>query len=67
MRPLLEPRKAVLLGAFALLLEIAAILPPIDDATDTNATLHYTQHGVLFTGGLMMGIALRDLLVRGRR
>jgi hypothetical protein len=64
---LLTPRNAVLLGALGLLLEVLAILPPIDDATATNATLHYTQHGVLFIGGLMMGVALRDLLIAGRR
>jgi hypothetical protein len=67
MRPLLKPRSAVLLGGLALLLEVLAILPPIDDAVDRNATLHYTQHGILFLGGLMMGVALRDLLVTGRR
>jgi len=64
---LLTPRNAVLLGALGLLLEVLAIIPPIDDATATNPTLHYTQHGVLFLGGLMMGVALRDLLVAGRR
>ena len=67
MRTLLKPRTAVLLGALALLLEILAILPPIDDATESNATLHYSQHGVLFIGGLLMGVALRDLLASGRR
>jgi hypothetical protein len=66
-RTLLSPGKAVLLGALGLALEIGAILPPIDDATETNATLHYSQHGVLFLGGLMMGVALRDLLAAGRR
>jgi hypothetical protein len=64
---LLTPRTAVLVGALALLLEVLAIIPPIDDATATNATLHYTQHGVLFIGGLLMGVAIRDLLVAGRR
>jgi hypothetical protein len=64
---LLTPRTAVLVGALALLLEVLAIIPPIDDATATNPTLHYTQHGVLFIGGLLMGVAIRDLLVAGRR
>jgi hypothetical protein len=67
MQTLLKPRTAVLIGGLGLLLEILAILPPIDDATDTNPTLHYSQHGVLFLGGLLMGIALRDLLASGRR
>ncbi len=66
-RTLLGPRAAVLLGALAVLIEVVAILPPIDRATDTHPTLHYTQHGVLFLGGLLMGVALRDLLVAGRR
>jgi hypothetical protein len=66
-RTLLEPRTAVLVGGLGLLLEVLAILPPIDRATATNATLHYSQHGVLFLGGLLMGIALRDLMVAVRR
>jgi hypothetical protein len=37
---LLTPRNAVLLGALGLLLEVLAIIPPIDDATATNPTLH---------------------------
>ena len=67
MQTLLKPRTAVLIGGLGLLLEILAILPPIDDATGTNPTLHYSQHGVLFIGGLLMGVALRDLLASGRR
>ena len=67
MRTLLAPRTAVLLGGLGLLLEVLAILPPIDRATATNSTLHYSQHGVLFIGGLLMGIALRDLMVAVRR
>ncbi len=67
MASLLKPRTAVLLGGIGLLLEVVAILPPVESATDANATLHYTQHGVLFSGGLLMGIALRDLLATGLR
>jgi hypothetical protein len=63
----LEPRTAVLVGGLGLLLEVLAILPPIDRATATNPTLHYSQHGILFIGGLLMGIALRDLMVAVRR
>jgi len=65
-KPLMSPRVAVLVGALALLIEIVTILPPIDEATETNATLHYTQHGFVFLGGLLMGLALRDLIVTGR-
>ena len=63
----MEPRTAVLVGGLGLLLEVLAILPPIDRATATNPTLHYSQHGILFIGGLLMGIALRDLMVAVRR
>ena len=27
----------------------------------SNATVHFTQHGLIFVGGLLMGWALRDL------
>jgi hypothetical protein len=64
--PLLSPRAAVALGALGLALQVLALLPFIDDNVDTNPTLHYTQHGVIFLGGLLMGVALRDLLVQGR-
>ncbi len=62
----MSPRTAVLVGALGLLLEIVTILPPVDEATETNATLHYSQHGLVFLGGLLMGLALRDLIVTGR-
>jgi hypothetical protein len=65
-KPLMTPLVAVLVGGLGLLLEIITILPPIDRATETNATLHYTQHGLVFLGGLLMGLALRDLIVTGR-
>ena len=64
--PLLSPRLAVALGAVGLLLQVLVLLPPVDRAITTNPTLHYTQHGVIFLGGLLMGVALRDLLVAGR-
>ena len=64
--PLLSPRAAVALGALGLALQVLALLPFVDDNVDTNPTLHYTQHGVIFLGGLLMGVALRDLLVQGR-
>jgi hypothetical protein len=64
--PLLSPRAAVALGALGLVLQVLALLPFVDDNVDTNSTLHYTQHGIIFLGGLLMGIALRDLFVAGR-
>jgi hypothetical protein len=56
-----SPRRALLLGAFGFLLEVALISPWVDEAADTNSTVHYTQHGLIFVGGLLMGWALRDL------
>jgi hypothetical protein len=64
--PLLSPRGAVALGALGLALQVLALLPFFDDNVDSNPTLHYTQHGLIFLGGLLMGIALRDLIVQGR-
>jgi hypothetical protein len=59
--PLMPPRSALLVGVFALLLEISLITPWVDDAADSNSTVHFTQHGFIFIGGLIMGWALRDL------
>ena len=59
--------RALVLGGLGLLLQVVALLPPVDDAVDSNAAMHYLQHGIIFTGGLCMGIALRDLLMMSRR
>jgi hypothetical protein len=59
--PLLAPRSALLVGIFALVLEVSLITPWVDDAADGNSTVHFTQHGLIFIGGLIMGWALRDL------
>jgi hypothetical protein len=69
--PLLTPRQAVLIGAIGLVLELVLITPWVDDLADRNATVHFTQHGLIFLGGMVMGWALRDLrltaLLTGRR
>ena len=70
--PLMSPRSALLVGVVALVLEIALITPWVDDAADSNSTVHFTQHGLIFVGGIVMGWALRDLrlsslLAAGRR
>jgi hypothetical protein len=59
--PLLPPRSALYVGIFALVLEVSLITPWVDDAADGNSTVHFTQHGLIFIGGLIMGWALRDL------
>jgi hypothetical protein len=47
----------VLISAF---LEMLLILPVVDRLADRNPTIHFTQHGLIFVGGVLMGIALRD-------
>ncbi|MGA0122190.1 MAG: hypothetical protein ACO3KD_04185 [Gaiellales bacterium] len=64
---LLSPMRALVLGAVGLLCQVVALLPPVDDAVATNAAIHYLQHGIIFFGGVCMGIALRDLLLLSRR
>ncbi len=59
--------RALLLGGFGLLLQGLVLLPFFDDQVDTNPALHYSQHGLVFLGGICMGIALRDLLLANRR
>lgn len=63
---LLSPRRALALGAVALVLEVVALLPWLDDLADRNATAHFTQHGLIFLGGVLMGIALRDVYLASR-
>jgi hypothetical protein len=59
--PLLTPRQAVGLGALGVVLELLLITPWVDDLANRNATVHFTQHGLIFLGGILMGWALRDL------
>ncbi len=59
--------RALLLGGVGLLLQVLVLLPFFDAQVDTIAALHYLQHGLIFAGGICMGIALRDLLLASRR
>jgi hypothetical protein len=54
---LLSPMRALVLGGIGLLCQVVVA---------TNAAIHYLQHGIIFAGGLCMGIALRDLLMMSR-
>jgi hypothetical protein len=56
---------ALVLGAVSFVGDIATLLPPFDDAIEENATLHDTQHGLVFLAGALMAVALRDLVLRG--
>ena len=59
--PLMTPRGALALGTLGFLLEVSLLSPWADDFAADNATVHFTQHGLIFVGGLLMGWALRDL------
>ncbi len=52
--------RALRLLIFAALLEVTLILPFVDHLADAHPTIHFTQHGLIFLGGVLMGIALRD-------
>jgi hypothetical protein len=52
--------RALALVLFAALLEIVLILPFVDHLADAHPTIHFTQHGLIFLGGILMGISLRD-------
>lgn len=58
---LMSPRKALMLAALAAVLEVVLILPFVDTLAGDNSTVHFTQHGGIFLGGVLMGIALRDM------
>ena len=69
--PLMSPRGALALGTCGFALEVLLLTPWVDDFTESNATVHFTQHGLIFVGGILMGWALRDLrlttLINARR
>ena len=64
--PLLSSRRAMTLGVVALILEMLLILPVFDKIAGTNPTAHFTQHGGIFLGGVLMGVALRDMYLASR-
>ena len=69
--PLMSPRAALALGTLGFVLEVLLLTPWVDDFADENATAHFTQHGMIFVGGILMGWALRDMrlttLINARR
>jgi hypothetical protein len=60
-------RRAFCLVAFAVLLEITLLMPFVDHLADANQTIHFTQHGFIFAGGVLLGMALRDVQGASRR
>jgi hypothetical protein len=59
--------RALRLVVFAALLEVVLVLPFVDHLADANSTIHFTQHGFIFAGGVLMGLALRDVQRASRR
>jgi hypothetical protein len=60
-------RRAFCLVAFAVLVEVMLLMPFVDHLADANQTIHFTQHGFIFAGGVLMGMALRDVQRASRR
>jgi hypothetical protein len=58
--------RALRLVMFSVLLELFLLMPFVDHFADAHPTVHFTQHGFIFVGGVLMGWALRDVhLARG--
>ncbi len=53
--------RALRLVIFAVVLEVVLIMPFVDHVADANPTVHFTQHGFIFLGGVLMGWALREV------
>jgi len=60
-------RRAFRLVVFAVLLEVTLLMPFVDHLADANQTIHFTQHGFIFAGGVLLGMALRDVQRASRR
>jgi hypothetical protein len=59
--------RAFRLVAFAIVLEIVLLTPFVDHLADSNNTIHFTQHGFIFAGGVLLGLAIRDVQRASRR
>ena len=55
------------LVVFAVLLEVTLLMPFVDHLADSNNTIHFTQHGFIFGGGVLLGLAIRDVQRAARR
>jgi hypothetical protein len=60
-------RRAFGLVLLAVLLEVVLLMPFVDHLADANQTIHFTQHGFIFAGGVLLGMALRDVQRGARR
>ena len=59
--------RAFFLVAFAVALEVVLLMPFVDHLADSNNTIHFTQHGFIFGGGVLLGMAIRDVQRSARR
>ncbi len=59
--------RAFRLVVFAVLLEVVLLMPFVDHLADSNNTIHFTQHGFIFAGGVLLGMAIRDVQRASRR
>jgi hypothetical protein len=48
-------------------LEVVLLMPFVDHLADSNNTIHFTQHGFIFAGGVLLGMAIRDVQRTSRR
>jgi hypothetical protein len=55
------------LVVFAVVLEVVLLMPFVDHLADSNNTIHFTQHGFIFGGGVLLGMAIRDVQRAARR
>ena len=60
-------RRAFGLAVFVVLLEVVLLMPFVDHLADSNQTIHFTQHGLIFAGGVLLGLAIRDVQRTSRR
>lgn len=59
--------RAFRLVVFAVLLEVVLLMPFVDHLADSHPTIHFTQHGFIFAGGVLLGLAIRDVQRTARR
>jgi hypothetical protein len=59
--------RAFRLVVFAVLFEVGLLMPFVDHLADSHPTIHFTQHGFIFAGGVLLGIAIRDVQRTSRR
>jgi hypothetical protein len=58
---------AIPLALFSVLLEVGLITPWVDHLAESGPTLHFTQHGLIYLGGVLMGVALHKARSAVRR